>query len=222
MNKKNEIKKNNFNDYKIKQQRISQKSSNVDDDDDDDGKYDNEIEYKRRNAFTPGWTNNVSTKPALPIKEGNKIIKLHKEIKEEDDDDDEEDDDEDEDNNNNNKTNNNEDNQSLNNNKKSKDNFEKINKYQKMSYERIKIKIAEICTTATADPENSLRRVSNNNNNNDTNNDNSSKFIDMFDILKHNNPDVVELAMISILLVFKNIIPTYKIIKQDVDSEVML
>ena len=112
----------------------------------------------------------------------------------------------------------------MNNNKKSKDNFEKINKYQKMSYERIKIKIAEICTTATADPENSLRRVSNNNNNNnnDTNNDNSSKFIDMFDILKHNNPDVVELAMISILLVFKNIIPTYKIIKQDVDSEVML
>ena len=207
----NNRKKININDYKLKQQRKFQKNNNNDDDNDND-QYGDEVEYKKRSAFTPGWTNNISTKPALPIKEGNKIIKIHKEVKEEEDS--EEDDDEDEFERNNNK-----DDESLKNKKLKNVDVEKNNKYQKMSYERIKIKIADICTTATADPEQCLKRVSNNNN--DTN-ESSSRFIDMFDILKNNNLDVVGLAMISILLVFKNIIPSYKIVKQDVDSEVML
>lgn len=68
--------------------------------------------------------------------------------------------------------------------------------------------IGDICTTITADPEKSFRK------NRDLSDDGESpiyNFSDLLSVLSHPDVQIVELAMLSCLLAFKDVLPGYRI-----------
>lgn len=68
--------------------------------------------------------------------------------------------------------------------------------------------IGDICTTITADPERSFRKKR------EMNDDGEApmyNFLDLLSILSHPDSQIVELAMLSCLLTFKDVLPGYRI-----------
>jgi hypothetical protein len=79
-----------------------------------------------------------------------------------------------------------------------------------ISIHNAKMIIGNICNVITADPEKSLRKHRTDESNNDDDPP-EYKMSDLLSILQHPNLQVLELAMLSCVLVFKDIIPGYRI-----------
>ena len=79
------------------------------------------------------------------------------------------------------------------------------------SLEECKSDIAAICISATTFPEKSLLKTKKNKNNIDDDGDLVHYFPEIFQYMLHPNPKVVKVSILSSLLVFKDIIPGYRI-----------
>jgi hypothetical protein len=94
---------------------------------------------------------------------------------------------------------------------------------QKLSFHQIKAIIADIATEVTSNPEGSLSRKTKLNlnvedhddhigqNRQDAEKTEKYKLTDLFEFLNHDDARIVELAMLSCVLIFKDIVPGYKI-----------
>lgn len=95
--------------------------------------------------------------------------------------------------------------------------------------QQLQQKVAEICNAIVADPEKSLKKKS------DSSGDGSQaeqadldtvvkyRMVDLFELLKSNDAQVFEMAMLSGLLVFKDICPSYRIRSvEEYDKDVQL
>jgi nucleolar complex protein 3 len=160
-----------------------------------------------RQPFTPGWSDDLSNVEALPIKKGNKIVKVHKQltgkekekVNEEEEDviihDDDEDKPEEE---------------------EPKENKERpvkavvlplhVNDRTPIEYERLQQYIADVCTSITSNPEAAILKKQ-------LSEPDADEFgiKDLFAILQSRDVQELELALLSAALVFKDICPSYRI-----------
>jgi nucleolar complex protein 3 len=79
------------------------------------------------------------------------------------------------------------------------------------SLEECKTDIAAICISATTYPEKSLQKTKKNKNNIDDDGDEVHYLPEIFQYMLHPNPKVVKVSILSALLVFKDIIPGYRV-----------
>jgi nucleolar complex protein 3 len=187
----------------------------------------------RGQAFTPNWNKSITIKESLPIKVSGKVVTTTREVVERSDDEDEEqqgsdheivdmeEGDEDQDN---------EPTQAQ---EEDFDDFDRPieledeteeailktqvreKKKQSESVIKARTKIASICTVVTTDPELAVKKRKHS----DTE-DFSFHLSDLFEYFSHPSAEIVELAMLSSVLVFKDIIPGYRIrAGADADSE---
>jgi hypothetical protein len=92
---------------------------------------------------------------------------------------------------------------------------------------RLQQKIAEICSAIVASPEGSLKKKAQKDSNGDDDGEDYGatkyRMVDLFDMLRSSDAQEFEMAMLSALLVFKDICPSYRIRSaEEYDKEVQL
>jgi hypothetical protein len=189
------------------------------------------VEEINRDSFTPGWTKSLSQQEGLPIKRGGKIVRVTKDntkSKSNSDDEDENTDDEESDDDDDDETgevktkpivNDSEfvidtavdiETENLDKEREIKikqSSTMKFNAKSSQSLRGIQQKLADICTAITVNPERSLKRkveVT-------EGGERIYRFVDLFEMLNSNDVQIFEMAMLSALLVFKDICPGYRI-----------
>lgn len=177
------------------------------------------FETSTRRPYTKGWDDSMTSAYGLPIKKGNKVISLKRPASskqaEAEETIDEEDEDEDE------PVNTVPESEFLDfsevqvksNIKKKGNGKNKANESMTLApqaFLNIKMKIAEICTCIVTSPEQSLRRSSNNARVL-IDGDEEYKISDLFEYIEHGDLRVAETAILSALLIFKDIVPGYPI-----------
>jgi hypothetical protein len=95
----------------------------------------------------------------------------------------------------------------------------KDKKVKELTLQQKKMHIADICNSVTSDPMETLRRQRTN----EISTDDVHKLADLLRYLKDPDPRMQEVAMLSCLLVFKDICPSYRIrSREEYDKNVML
>ncbi len=210
----------------------SWKYHDIDDDEDDeinDFRLDNDDrDVENRAAFTPGWNKHMHHKEGLPIKVGGKVVKTYREeVSEERDANEDSDDTEDGESN---KSDGGDDEDSVDSYDYESEKPKKDRRpssaspqqsipEQEKAFRNIgeaKYYIGSTCSGITANPEKALTKRRK------TDDDHEKEYprvSDLLDLLTHTNEKIVEMTMLSLLLVFKDICPTYRIRLEDVDIQ---
>jgi nucleolar complex protein 3 len=184
-----------------------------------------EVEHVERKAFTKDWEKSLNMTASLPIKrQDGTVVKTMRPVEERDDEDEEEDEEEEA-----MEVETAQEEETVE--PEEENEFDTIDidelsnpkpkdkKVKELSLNQKKLHIADICNSVTSDPMETLRRQRTN----EISTDDVHKLADLLRYLKDTDPRVQEVAMLSCLLVFKDICPSYRIrSREEYDKNVML
>ena len=186
-----------------------------------------DVEHIERKAFTKDWEKSLNMTASLPIKrQDGTVVKTMRPVEEREQEEEEEEEEEEVKKEGVEEAG--EDNMELEEENEFDNNFDiddlsnpkpKGKQVKELSLQQKKMHIADICNSVTSDPMETLRRQRTN----EISSDDVHKLADLLRYLKDPDPRMQEVAMLSCLLVFKDIAPSYRIrSREEYDKDVML